>query len=160
MLVCALVGWFGGNRIGLFGAAILGPLALTAIASLTGLIHHRPPAEAIYVAQFFIGIGVGVHYVNTTAAELRRVVLAALGYCALLAVIASVFAGLVTALGAAPRLEAMLAYAPGGQAELTVLAIAAGADLAFVVSMHLLRIVIVILLAPFAARLARAGVRG
>ncbi len=157
MVACALVGWLGGQRIGLFGAAILGPLALTAVASLTGLIHNRPPAEAIYVAQFFIGISVGVHYVRITAAELRRVVLAALGYCAILAVISSVFAGLLVMTGVVPQLEAMLAFAPGGQAELTVLAIAAGADLAYVVSVHLLRVVIVILLAPIAARLARVA---
>ena len=56
-------------------------------------------------------------------------------------------------MGIAPPMEAFLAFAPGGQAELTVLAIVAGADLGFVIAHHLVRIVIVILGAPVVARL-------
>ena len=52
-------------------------------------------------------------------------------------------------------MEGFLAFAPGGQAEMTVLAIVAGADLGFVILHHLTRIVIVILGAPVAARLFR-----
>ncbi|MEM9145754.1 MAG: AbrB family transcriptional regulator [Pseudomonadota bacterium] len=153
MAACALIGWKGGERIGLFGAAILGPLAVTAPLSLVSLLHHRPPAEAILVAQFFIGIGIGTYYVGVTATELRRVIVAALGYCVLLAGVALVFAEVVVLTGAAPPIEALLAFAPGGQAELVVLAIVAGADTAYVVSVHLSRIVMVILGAPVAARL-------
>lgn len=155
MALCAVVGWLGGKRIGLFGAPILGPMALAAAASLSGLIHSRPPAEAILAAQFFIGIGIGVYYVGVTAAELRRVVFASLGFCVLLAALAVGFAELVMALGAAPQIEAALAFAPGGQAEMVVLAIVAGADMAYVVTIHLSRVVMVILGAPIAARLMR-----
>jgi uncharacterized membrane protein AbrB (regulator of aidB expression) len=55
--------------------------------------------------------------------------------------------------GLAPALETVLAFAPGGQAELTVLALIVGADMAFVVAHHVLRIFIVILGAPLFARL-------
>ena len=48
-----------GQRIGLFGASILGPMIVTAALSLADLIHIRPPAEAILAAQFFIGIALG-----------------------------------------------------------------------------------------------------
>ena len=92
MVVCAAVGWKGGQRIGLFGASIIGPLILTAAASLAGLIHVRPPAEAILAAQFFIGLGVGVKYVGVTLEEIRRIVAAALGFCLLLAVLSVGFA--------------------------------------------------------------------
>ncbi len=50
-------GWWIAARMGLFGASILGPLLLTAAMSLTGVIHHRPPAEAILAAQFASGSG-------------------------------------------------------------------------------------------------------
>jgi uncharacterized membrane protein AbrB (regulator of aidB expression) len=50
-------------------------------------------------------------------------------------------------------MEALLALAPGGQAELTVLALIVGADVAFVVAHHVLRIFVVILGAPIAARI-------
>ncbi len=152
MLICAAAGWKIAARIGLFGAAILGPLALTAAASLMGLIHFRPPAEAILAAQFFIGLGVGVKYVGVTADELRRIVAAALGYCLILAALSVAFAEAVHFVAGAPQVEALLAFAPGGQGEMVVLAFVSGADLAFVVTHHLVRLVVVILGAPLVAR--------
>ena len=47
----------------------------------------------------------------------------------------------------------LLAFAPGGQAELVVLALIVGADAAFVVAHHVLRMFVVILGAPLAAKL-------
>ena len=66
-----------------------------------------------------------------------------------------VFAEIVIQAGIAPPLDAILAFAPGGQAEMVLLAIIAGTDVAYVVTHHLLRIVIVILGAPFVARWVR-----
>ena len=155
MGLCGLVGWQVAERIGLFGASILGPMILTAALSLAGLIQHRPPAEMIQAAQFFIGIAVGSKYAGITWRELRQAVVAGLVYSLLLAAISLVFIELIVHLGLAPGLDAFLAFLPGGQAEMIVIAIIAGADLAYVVSHHLLRIVLVILLAPIVARLFR-----
>lgn len=155
MAAAALVGWKGGERIGLFGASILGPMILTAALSLVGLVHHRPPSEAILAAQFFIGIGIGVFYVGVTLRELGRDVFSGILYVLILALLAFVFSELVTLLGLARPVEGFLAYAPGGQAEMTVLAIVAGADLGFVIVHHVLRVLIVISGAPLVARLLR-----
>ncbi|KCV82803.1 ammonia monooxygenase [Actibacterium atlanticum] len=152
MAAAALIGWKGGVRVGLFGASILGPMIAAAALSLTGLLHSRPPAEAILAAQFFIGIGVGVHYVGVTLAELRKIIAAGVAFVLILAVLAAFFAQLANLLGLAPAIEAFLAFAPGGQAEMTVLAIVAGADLGFVIAHHLVRIVLVITGAPIVAR--------
>lgn len=152
MVVAALLGWKGGERIGLFGASVLGPLILAAILSLAGAIHHRPPAEAMVVAQFLIGMGIGVHYVGVTAAEVRRFILSGFLYVILLSMLAALFSELVMGFGLAPPLEGFLAFAPGGQAEMALLAIIVGADLKFVVVHHLSRIVLVISGAPIAAR--------
>lgn len=159
MVVAALVGWKGGERIGLFGASILGPMIVAAIMTLSGLIHTRPPAEAILTAQFFIGTGIGVHYVGVTLRELRHVVASGLAFMLVLAVLAKIFAQIVTALGLAGPVEAFLAFAPGGQAEMTVLAIVAGADLGYVIAHHLVRIVLVITGAPVMAQALRRWFR-
>ncbi|ODT60237.1 MAG: aminopeptidase [Paracoccus sp. SCN 68-21] len=153
MVAAGFLGWKIAERVGLFGASILGPMILTAALSLTGIIQTRPPAEIIQAAQFFIGIAVGVKYVGITGRELRIDVTAGLLYSLVLAVISLIFLEIVYLLGLAPALDAFLAFLPGGQAEMVVIAIIAGADLAYVVSHHILRIVLVILLAPLAARL-------
>lgn len=152
MVAAAVIGWKGGERIGLFGASILGPMIVTAFLSLTGLIQSRPPAEAILAAQFFIGMTIGVYYVGITWGELRRDVLAAVAFMVPLALLAAAMTEFVYAMGLAPPVEAFLAFAPGGQAEMTVLAIVAGAELGFVIVHHVVRITLVILLAPLVAR--------
>ncbi|ETX30343.1 AbrB family transcriptional regulator [Roseivivax isoporae] len=155
MAVAALVGWKGGERIGLFGATIIGPLLLTAALSLAGLIDQRPPREAILAAQFFIGIGIGVGYVGVTLHELRKDVLAGVVYVLILAVLAFVVTEIVVLAGFATPVEGFLSFAPGGQAEMTVLAIVAGADLGFIVVHHLTRIILVITGAPIVAAVLR-----
>lgn len=159
MVVAGLVGWKGGERIGLFGASILGPLILTAALSLGDIIHYRPPAEALMAAQFFIGLGIGVHYVGVTLRELKLDVAAGAAFAIVLALLAAAFTALVTLAGLARPVEAYLSFAPGGQAEMTVLALVAGADLGFVVVHHLVRIVLVIAGAPVLARLFSGGRR-
>lgn len=158
MVVCAIVGWQGAKRIGMFGASILGPLIVTAIVTLAGFLHHRPPAEAIWAAQFFIGLTIGSKYAGITMTEVRRDLVAGFGFCLILIVLTVIFAETIYQSGLAPGMETLLAFAPGGQAELTVLALIVGADMAFVVAHHVLRIFTVILGAPVAARLMR--VRG
>jgi len=157
MLVAALSGWKIAERLGLFGASILGPLIAAALLSLGGLIHSRPPAEAILFCQFFIGAGIGVHYVGVTLRELRQVVSAATLYVLLLAIVAAIFARIATSYGFAEPVEAFLAFVPAGQAEIAILAIVVGADLGFVVTHHLVRITLVILGAPLIANRVRVS---
>lgn len=155
MVVCALIGWWVARRVGMFGASILGPLIFTAVVTLSGGLHYRPPAEAIWAAQFFIGMTIGCKYSGITAAEVRRDLTAGLGFCAILMVLTLIFVEAIYTLGLAPGMEALLSFAPGGQAELTVLALIVRADVAFVVAHHILRIFIVILGAPLIARFFR-----
>ncbi len=153
MVVCGIAGWQLAKRAGMFGATILGPLIVAAVMALAGILEHRPPAEAIWAAQFFIGMSVGSKYAGVTMAEVRKDVTAGLGFCVILLILTVAFAETIHLAGLAPPMETILAFAPGGQAELTVLALIVGADMAFVVAHHVLRIFVVILGAPLFARL-------
>ncbi|WP_375279760.1 AbrB family transcriptional regulator [Pseudooctadecabacter sp.] len=153
MVVAGLAGWQIAKAVGLFGASILGPMILAGLLALTGVLYHRPPAEAIWAAQFFIGMTVGTKYAGVTGYEVRRDVAAALGFCVILLLLSAVFVKIINVFELAPPMETLLAFAPGGQAEMTVLALIAGADMAFVIAHHVLRIVTVIIGAPIAARL-------
>ena len=102
-----------------------------------------------------LGTTIGVYYVGLTLRELRFFVLSGVAFSCLLAVLTTIFAEIVTHLGLASPLEAFLAFAPGGQAELTVLAIVVGADVTYIVPHHLLRVILVITGAPTVAKLLR-----
>jgi membrane AbrB-like protein len=160
MVMCGVAGWQIAKAVGLFGSSILGPMILAALLALSGVLQHRPPAEAIWMAQFFIGMTVGTKYAGVTGAEVRRDVTAALGFCLILLVLAGAFVEVIHLLALAPPMETLLAFAPGGQAEMTVLTLIAGADMAFVIAHHVLRIVVVILGAPIAVRLFRTKPAG
>ena len=153
MVLCAIAGWKIAQRIGLFGASILGPMIAATIASLTGLLHFRPPVEAIWLAQFFIGMTVGSKYSGITMTEVRRDLVAGAGFCMILFVISLAAVEFAVLLNLAPGREALLSFAPGGQAEMTVLALIVGADVAFVVAHHVFRIILVIVGAPIVSRL-------
>ncbi|MEX0339156.1 MAG: AbrB family transcriptional regulator [Arenibacterium sp.] len=152
MVVCAIAGWRIAKWVGMFGASILGPLILTACVTLADGLHYRPPAEAIWAAQFFIGMSIGAKYAGITWQEVRRDLAAGFGFCLILIILTLIVVEAIYTTGLAPGREALLSFAPGGQAELTVLALIVGADVAFVVAHHVLRIFVVILGAPVAAR--------
>lgn len=159
LIFCGLVGWQVAKRLSMFGASILGPLIMAAAASMLGILHTRPPAEAIWAAQYFVALGIGTKYVGITARELNRDVLAALGFCIILLMLTGVVVEFVTFFELAPPIEAILSLTPGGQAELVVLALIVGADMTFVVAHHLLRIFVVILGAPIVASIIPAKLR-
>ena len=154
--ICGIAGWKIASFLGMFGASILGPLILTAIASITGILHNRPPVEAIWAAQYFIALGIGVKYVGVTAQEIRKDILTGLGFCIFLLVITLSIVSLVINYNLAPAVDAMLSMAPGGQAELVVITLIVGADLGFVIAHHLFRIFIVILGAPIMERFMKS----
>lgn len=114
MGVAGIAGWQIAKAVGLFGASILGPMILAAVLALAGILQHRPPAEAIWAAQFFIGMTVGTKYAGVTGAEVRRDVAAALGFCVILLILSAVFVEFVHICALAPPMETLLAFAPGG----------------------------------------------
>lgn len=152
MVGAAIIGWQVAARIGIFGAAIIGPMIVAAALSLGDVIHSRPPAEAILAAQFFIGMGLGAGYVGVTLSEIRRDVVAGMAYVVIVAAVAAAFAEIVILSGLAPPIDGFLAFAPAGQAEMAILAIVVGADLGFVVLHHVARVFFILTCSPLAAR--------
>ena len=127
-------------------------MVLTSILTLTDLIHFRPPVEFIWGAQFFIGLGVGIRYSGVTGVEVRQYILSALGYCLLLGFVSLLFVFVVVGLLDTSPMDTLLAYLPGGQAEMGIIAIVSNADMAFVISHHALRLILVLLLVQVFAR--------
>lgn len=151
MIISGVVGWRIALAMRIPGSSIIGPMILTAILSLSGIVNSRPPFEMMLVAQFFIGLGLGVRYSGISPRELRSIVVAGLGYCvlALLTCFALILA--IRDFLDAEYIDVLLAFLPGGQAEMAMIALIAGTDVAYVVSHHLLRVFIVIAFAKLVA---------
>lgn len=150
---CTILGLLIARLVPIPGAQILAPMLISAAAHITGLVEAAPPAVLVSAAQVVIGAGIGVRFtglkLKETAWPLTFAVLSAVAMllgAAVLAEIAAPFLGI----GAAALL---LALAPGGLAEMSMIALALGVDTAFIATMHIVRIILVVSLAPLAFRL-------
>ena len=129
-------------------AQILGPMILSAIIHMTGLTTAKPPVEIVNVAQLVIGTGIGARFVGVSVMRLYPVMVAATGGTIFMVGFAAVAALALEALTGFPFAAIWLAFAPGGVAEMTLISLALGVDVAFVSTHHLVRVVFMVIAAP------------
>lgn len=153
--LCAVVGAIVGKWLRLPAAPIFGPMILSGIAHVAGWVVVAPPSLFVIAAQITIGTIIGTRFVGATVAEVRRdVSLSALA--SLLMLLAAIgFAELLAWGSGIPLAQAFLAFSPGGLTEMGLLALAVGQDVGYVSVMHIIRITLVIAIAPFVFRWTR-----
>ncbi len=149
---CAVLGLLAARRLRLPAAPLLGPMVLSAVVHLAGLTGSIPPVEAVAAAQIVLGTAIGCRFAGTATGAVLRAIVLALGALVILLVVAVCFAlGLAFATGLAFD-ALLLAYAPGGLAEMTLIALSKNIDPAFVSAHHVVRIALLVTIAPILAR--------
>lgn len=138
------LGWFAATRAGLAGAALVGPMFLSAIVHLAGLTTAKVPGTLMNVAQITLGVLLGCQFKGLTVREFVSVVTKAAAYSVFLLVAALAAALLSRWMTGAAMAPALLAFTPGGQNELLLLAFLLGLDVPFVALHHLMRLAVVI----------------
>lgn len=146
-------------RARLPAAVLLGPMAASALLHVTGVTVVRPPGPLVAVAQVAVGASIGCRFAGVDWAGFRRSALAALALAGLMIGLAVTAAALLSGPVGVPLSALVLALAPGGLAEMSLVALALGVDVAFVSTHHVFRVILIVAAAPlvFAAarRLAR-----
>lgn len=132
---------------------LLGPLAVAALASATGLIAGRVPGIVIVIAQVAIGISLGTQFRREFLTRLGGFMLAA-GLAVLITIVAMAgFAFTVASLMDLSLPTMVLAYAPAGMAEMVLTAKVLGLDAPLVTGFQLVRIILIALFCRLAYRL-------
>ena len=136
-------------------ASLVGPLILSAVAAATGIVPLAVPGLVADAAFVVVGASVGLRFdreslrhAGRLAPYMAAAVLVLTVICAALGVV------LLAALDTDP-LTAYLATTPGGISSVLAAAFDSGADLTVVVAVQTLRLMVLALAAPFAARLLR-----
>lgn len=155
MLATAVIGSLAGLRLRLPAATFLGPLSLSAGLHVTGLSHSAPPAPVVVVAQVVLGSLLGCRFQGIRAATLMPAAALSLGATLLTLALALATGQAMRLLAGVGTDQALLALAPGGLTEMGLIALAIHADVAFVALHHVVRILLVIVLAPAAFTLLR-----
>ncbi len=153
LTACAGAGLYLARRARLSAPYLLGPMLLSATAHMTGLTAARPPSMLVVAAQVAIGSAIGCRFMGIS---LRRVLgTLGWGFAAALLMIGSAFAmaWLVHGATGLPYDAVLLALAPGGLPEMTLIALSLHIDLALVVSHHLVRVLFINVAVPVLFRL-------
>ena len=153
--ICVTLGPFIARKLRLPAAFLLGSLVLTAIAHIAGWSNSSPPTGLVAAAQVILGTAIGCRFTGTDYGEITRVIKISVG-SAFILMSTAVGAGLILSeITGLPWYLVTLAYAPGGLAEMSLIAFGIGQDVPFVATHHLCRIGMVILLAPIAFKLIK-----
>jgi len=155
LVLCGAAGFLIAKALRVPAAAIVGPMFLSAAVHLAGWTQAQPPGLLVAAAQVVVGSAIGCRFAGTDFVLIRRAVLAAVGGTVTLVAVTVAFAVTIRSMTDLQLEALVLAYSPGGLAEMSLIAIALGSDAAFVATHHILRIFIIVVLAPTAYRVFR-----
>ncbi len=150
--ILAIIGWRIAARFKISGGTLMVPMVFGAIAYSMGLIHSRPPTEIINFIQLILGTTIGFAFSGVSGKEMLKIFGQTSGYFVILMLVCVLFVALVDWLTNFPLLSIVLAFAPGGQAEMNLIAIVVGANLPYVALHHIVRLFLVLGISPILIR--------
>lgn len=160
VLALGAVGGLLGSSLKIPGGSMLGAMGAVGAVQLTAASPMQVAPQWGILGQLLVGAVIGSTLDRRMVRSFRSVLLPgvfAVGSMVLSGIVIGVSFAL---LGLTDPLTALFGLAPGGFAEMTAAAISLGASGPLVASMHLVRVVAVLVLLPLLLRpLARHGVR-
>jgi len=148
ILLACMLGYPLFKVVRLPSAQILGPMILSAAVHVSGLTDAKPPVEFVNIAQLVIGTGIGARFAGVSVKRLYKVMVAGAGATLFMVGFAAAAAIVLESWTGLPFAAIWLAFAPGGVAEMTLISLALGIDVAFVSTHHLVRVVFMVVAAP------------
>lgn len=130
---------------------MISPLIVSAILRLSGVIEGVLPHWLVEVGLLVLGASVGTRFAGVPIRRLLGFGALTFGGTAVLMGVAAVFAFAVSAITGQALVGLLLAYAPGGVAEMSLIAFAIDADPGFVAIHHMVRILFVMVSVPVMA---------
>ncbi|WP_343035221.1 AbrB family transcriptional regulator [Halovulum dunhuangense] len=148
LALAGVAGFVLGRRLRIPAPTMIGPMLVSAALHMGGLVVSPPPSELVIAAQVILGTIVGVRFLGAAPGEVLRALALGLGATLIMIGVSLGFAlGLERLIGQG-FVQILLGFAPGGFTEMSLIALALQADVAYVATHHMVRIILVILLAP------------
>jgi membrane AbrB-like protein len=153
LIACGIAGATVARLLRLPAAFMMGPMILSAIVHLGGLTNSKPPGELVAAAQVVVGAGIGCRFVGAAIDRLHKEMAASVGAAVLMILVAVAFAKVSVTLTGLDLDATVLSYAPGGFAEMSLIGLALGIEIAMVATHHLFRLFLILLTSPIVFRL-------
>ncbi|EIJ41379.1 membrane protein AbrB duplication [Beggiatoa alba B18LD] len=129
-------------------AMLFYPFMLSALLHICLFTTAKPPSGLIIITQLIIGSSIGCRFAGFPWLKALRLFKLGVGMVSILMGVTLVFAGGLHIATGIPFTSLMLAFAPGGGAELMLIALWLQLDPAFVAVHQLLRLTLVMLIIP------------
>jgi uncharacterized protein len=155
LIACGIAGAILGHLLRLPAALLLGPMLASAVVHVIGVTDFKPATEIVNAAQLVLGTAIGCRFVGTAPHEILRILMLSLGSTLILLVVTTVFAAGVSSVSDFGMVPLMLAYSPGGLAEMSLIALALQIEVAFIAAHHIIRVFLVMIGAGAAFKLTR-----
>jgi membrane AbrB-like protein len=155
LTVCGIGGYWLAKWCGLTFGQILGPMILAGAAYATGLVTTPLPVPLVTAAQIVIGSTIGAQFRGVHPRTMFRPAIAAIVATSIMLVVAVLSSRFASPLLDLDEKALLLALAPGGLAEMSLIAISIKTDTAFIATMHLVRITLIAGIAPALFQLLR-----
>jgi membrane AbrB-like protein len=156
ILAIAYGGWFIATRAGLIGGSMIGPLVLSMLLHGAGVTTVKVPIEILVIAQLTIGIMIGGHFVGVTLREFVTILSWGITAALVMVLTASAVSLAISKATGIDSTTLLLSYAPGGQNEMSIMALILHLDVAIVALHHLLRVAMVVIGAQFVLKANRS----
>ncbi|MEQ9643771.1 MAG: AbrB family transcriptional regulator [Alphaproteobacteria bacterium] len=152
LFACAGIGYGISRVTGSSNIQLLLPMLLSAGVHIAGIVEGRAPLALVALAQVVMGTSIGCRFVGMTVRQLARPVLLAVGSSAFMLTLAALVSTWLAVPLEVQQAAMMLALAPGGLAEMALVALAINVDTAFVSTMQIGRIMLVVVATPLVLR--------
>ena len=148
LAACAVAGVWAGRLIRLPAYRLSGPLLASVVVHGTGLSASAPPWEVVAVAQVVVGSAIGARFAGVSVRRVLGLTAAAVVSTVVMLAATLAFASVLAPATGIDWRSIVLAYAPGGLAEMSLVALSLGIDTAFVATHHVVRIGLIVVGAP------------
>ena len=120
----------------------------SAILHATGISEASPPRELVIGAQLVLGAFIGARFLGERFSALKSGLVYAVGHVSLMMAISLVMALFLNFWLELPVITGVLAFAPGGLAEMSLVALGLGLDVGVVATLHVSRVLVIVMVAP------------
>jgi len=147
-VVAALVA----KKLKLTAAYLMGPMVISIILYANGIFTVVIPDELLKFVQVVFGVVIGFTFKGVSLKVITQTFIATLGHFIILAILCTIFIAIIFYSLEFKALDILLAFGPGGQTEINLIALLIGANIPYITLHHIVRLFIVMNIAPIIAK--------
>jgi len=140
------------KKLKITAAYLIGPMLISIVLYSSDFAHIHIPDELLKFIQIIFGTIIGFTFKDVDLKTIFKILLATFGHFLIVLSFCSIFIFIIYKFLDFKALDILLAFGPGGQTEINLMAILVGANLPYITLHHIVRIFLIMNIAPIIAK--------